>query len=134
MRVNPKEANLRRHLVGPLTPQEKAAHAIGMQNWHRQFQPSFSPDPVVVQEFAQGFGFRPFPQNVRGPLARFAPSGRDFNVHFNEPFPKRAFYSDEFGNASPFLFQNRWESNYAARQKEMLPFMWALNKRLPSKY
>ena len=130
MKVNSEEAKLRRYLVGPLTPQEKAAHAIGMQNWHRQFQPSFSPDPMVVQEFAKGFGLRPFPQNVRGPQARFTPGG----PYWNESFPKRAFYSEPYnnGNPVPIPFQNRWGSNYAARQREMLPFIYALAKRLTS--
>jgi hypothetical protein len=135
MRVNPEEAKLRRYLVGPLTPQEEAVHAIGMQNWHRQFQPSFSPDPMVVQEFAKGFGLRPFPQNVRGPQASFAPGGRDFIKYFgNQSLPKRAFYSEPYnnGNPVPIPFQNRWGSNYAARQKEMVPFVNALAMRLTS--
>ncbi len=118
----------------PLNDKERAAHKLGLQSWFRQFQPSFSPDPMVVPEFEKGdiFG-APFPlkygrfgQNVRGPLARFTPGHPSFESwRFGGVTPKpptAAFYHDTiFGKVNPFEYGNLWESNQAYNNRMFPP-------------
>ena len=106
----------------PVTEAEKLAHKQGLQSFYRQFQPGFSTDPYVVEEFnrpASFFGSIPpwsperFAQDVRGPLARFAPGGSGFKNYFGENVrpPVRAFYPDiATGRPVPFRYNNQWSS------------------------
>jgi hypothetical protein len=98
------------------------AHKQGLQSFYRQFQPGFSPDPYVVEEFNRPAPFfrgvlpgssEKLPQNVRGPLARFAPGGSGFQYYFgnNVRPPVRAFFPDiETGRPVPFRYDNQWSS------------------------
>jgi hypothetical protein len=106
----------------PATESEMLAHKQGLQSFYRQFQPSFSPDPYVVEEFNRPMPFlqgvppwspEKLAQDVRGPLARFAPGGSSFQLYFgnNVRPPVRAFTYDEVtGKPVPFRYGNQWSS------------------------
>ena len=129
MQINPDDAQFWFPLPGPRNPLEQEAHRIGLQNWHRQFQPSFSPDTMVVHEFANPLS-RSLGKNVRGPQAFFAPGGADFNRLFAQQVPRRAFYYDPvFGIPRPEEFPNRWGSNQAARARRLPSFAEAVFKQ-----
>ena len=112
----------------PRNDAELSAHRRGLQSWFRSFQPSFSDDPYVVQEFAQGapvlFRKNPLqgaPRNVRGPIADFAPGGRTFEQMFSgKQAPSGAFYYDPvFGNLNPMSYENRWGSWESLRRQNL---------------
>jgi hypothetical protein len=123
------------HLDFPINQEEQAAHKLGLQSWFRQFQPSFSSDPMVVPEFQKGFhrlganlpwDYGRRQQNVRGPLARFTPGNPSFEASWfgdgtPKPPPAAFYYDNVFGTINPFRYGNVWESNQAYNNRMFPP-------------
>ena len=119
----------------PLNEKERAAHRLGLQSWFRQFQPSFSPDPMVVPEFQRGFhrfgaqlpwDYGRIQENVRGPQAKFTPGNPKFEANLfggvTPRPPTGAFYYDNvFGRPNPFRYENAWESNESYNNRMFPP-------------
>jgi hypothetical protein len=108
-----------------MTPEEIAAHRRGLQLWYRQFHPTFSEDPMTLQEFAQMApnttatnmlrrSVRPARPVPLGPTRDYAYGGDAFEELFSGATPpQRALYWDNvFGVPRPFPYRNQWGSNF----------------------
>ena len=122
------------HGYPDLNEADMAAKKLGLQSWFRQFQPSFSPDPMVLPELEKGFhrfGSRlPWDYgkvgiNARGPLAKYTPGNPSFETwRFGDvPLPPaRPFSRDDiFGTSIPFAYENLWESDQAYNNRMFPP-------------